>query len=141
MPALRTARQRPVRLAPGEATQWQWYCCPLEGAFSHLVLLDGPSLLAHLVLPADQPVAELLPGMWTQVPPATNLAVPAAHQAVARGTCRVVCQAPSALPTGQLLLDLPAAAAAERYMLTQLRPGGPGWLLRKLTGPPQQDAA
>lgn len=143
MPALRTARQRLARLVPGGATTWQWYYCSLEGAFSHLVLLDGSSLLARWVLPADQPAARLLPGMWTQVPPAIDLAVPAAHQAVAHGTCQVVRQAaglvPSAVPAGQLLLHLPAADSAERYVLTQLQPGGTGWLLRKLSGSSQPD--
>jgi len=78
-----------------------------------------------------------------QVPVATPLAVPARSQAVAHGTCRVPHQvralASSALPAGQLLLHLPAAASAEGYVLTQLRPGGPGWLLRKLTSSSQSD--
>jgi len=143
-PALRAVRQRPARLGPSGATQWQWYFCALAGPFSHLVLRDGPALLSHWVLPADQLGAELLPGMWTQVPPATGLAVPAVHQAVARGTCLAIRQAMAltagSLPADQLLLHLPAAAAAEGYMLTQLRPGGPGWLLRKLTGPSQRNA-
>lgn len=143
-PALRAERPRPARLGPSGTTRWQWYFCALAGPFSHLVLLDGHALLAHWVLPADQYVTELLPGMWTQVPPATGLAVPAVHQAAARGTCLAIRQAlalpAGALPADQLLLHLPAADAAQGYVLTQLRPGGAGWLLRKLTDPSQRNA-
>ena len=143
-PALRTVRSRPTRAVPCVATHLHWYFCPLDGAFSHLVLLDGHLPLAHWVLPAAAPEAAApLPGMWMQVPPATNLAVPAAAQGTGRGTCRLVRPAalpPSVLPAGQLLLHLPAAGAAELYSLTQSQPGGPGWLLRRLVGPGRLDS-
>jgi hypothetical protein len=143
IPALRTARQSPARVVPLGGSRLQWYLCPPEGAFSHLVLLDGHGLFAHWVLPAvpsEAPAAVMLSGLWMQVPPATELAVPAVAQAIRRGTCRVVrtaTPAPRALQTSQLLLHLPTDGVAELYTLTQVQPSGQGWLLRKLGGPDQ----
>ena len=143
VPALRTARQRPARMEPFGASRLQWYLCSAAGAFSHLVLLDGHGLFAHWVLPAlpaEAPAAAMLTGLWTQVPPALALAVPEVGQAVRRGTCQLVGNAATTsntLEAGQLLLHLPVANSNELYALRQLRPGGPGWLLRKAGDPDQ----
>lgn len=147
IPALRTARQRPARLVPFGASRLQWYLCPSGETHLHFVLLDEQGLFAQWVLQAvslEAPPTPLLPGLWTQVPPATELAVPALAQAIRRGTCRVVrtatptpLPAPSALQISQLLLQLPTDGLAELYALTQVQPNGQGWLLSKIGGPNQ----
>jgi hypothetical protein len=143
LPALRTIRQRPVRMAPPVITHLQWYACPKLGAFTHLLLLDGPTLLAHWVLPAVQPAelsAPLQPGMWLQVSPSVGVPTPSPDVAVQQGTCCVLSHAPApsptTLPTGKLLLHLPTVAGlAETYALTQLRPDGAAWLLSRVAHP------
>jgi hypothetical protein len=143
LPALRTIRQRPVRVAPPIITQLQWYACPSSGAFAHLLLVDGPTLLAHWVLPAVQTASaptQLQAGMWLQVPPTAEIPTPSPNAAVHQGTCCVLGHEPTpnsaALPTGKLLLHLPTAAGpTDTYTLTQLRPDGVGWLLSRVAHP------
>jgi hypothetical protein len=141
--ALRTIRQRPVRVAPPVITQLQWYACPSLGPFAHLLLVDGPTLLAHWVLPAVQLSNQPTPlqeGMWLQVPPNAQVPTPAPDAAVQQGTCCVLGHDPmpsaTALPAGKLLLHLPTAAGRpETYALTQLRPDSAGWLLSRVAHP------
>jgi hypothetical protein len=141
LPALRTIRQRPMRVAPLVVTELQWYACPASGAFAHLLLLDGPTLLGHWVLPAVPPTdhsAPLRTGMWLQVSASAEVPTPSPSAAVQQGTCCVLGHAPHepALPTGKLLLHLPSATgAAETYALTQLRSDGAGWLLSRVAPP------
>ncbi|MGI4821884.1 MAG: hypothetical protein ACRYFV_11795 [Janthinobacterium lividum] len=140
LPALRTIRQRPVRVAPPVITQLQWYACPSSGAFAHLLLLDGSTLLAHWVLPALQPAHQLQEGMWLQVPPSAEVPTPSLDAAVQQGPCWVLGHEPTpstaALPTGKVLLHLPSdAGRTEIYALSQLRPDGAGWLLSRVAHP------
>lgn len=147
LPALRTIRQRPARVAPPLTAQFQWYTCCKSGAFVHLLLLDGPTPLAHWVLPAVQPTtqpAHLQAGLWLQVPPSAEAPTPPAEAQVQQGTCYVVGHAPApaptglpaALHTGRLMLHLPTSAGtAETYTLVQLRPDGSGWLLSRVAHP------
>jgi hypothetical protein len=146
-PALRITRRHPARTAASGTEGLHWYLCQTQGAFHHLVLLDGAAQLAHWILPAEPALAaatDLLAGLWTQVPPTLGLAAPDATQASGRGTCRAVgtsrpafAVAPGTLPTSSFLLHLGAAGAAELYTLRQLRPGGQGWLLSKAPCPGQ----
>lgn len=72
VPALRPIRRPPARTAASGTKGLHWYCCPAQGAFHHLVLLDGPVQLAHWVLPAGPlaaTVADPLADLWTQVSP------------------------------------------------------------------------
>ena len=143
-PTLRTIRRHPARTAASGTEELHWYLSAAQGAFHHLVLLDGPVQLAQWVQPAGRSaasVADRLAGLWTHVPPALGLAVPDATQAIGRGTCRAVgtsrqafAMAPGTLPTSQLLLHLREAGAKGLYTMRQLRPGGQGWLLSKPIG-------
>jgi hypothetical protein len=119
------------------------YACYEPGAFVHLLLLDGPTPLAHWVLPAVPPARQpthLQAGLWLQVPPDAEAPTPLADTEVRHGTCYVMGHAPAnlsaALQTGRLLLHLPTATGpAETYTLLQLRPDGAGWLLSRVEPP------
>jgi hypothetical protein len=118
---------------------FDWYFCPLVGAFRHLVLLAAQQPCAQWVLPA---VGECPPepttGLWMQVSPALNLALPASDAASCQGIGRAVSQAtptamsvPPLLPE-QLVLHLPTAVRPdEHFWLRRLRPGSAAWLLSK----------
>ena len=109
-----TYRQR-QQAGPTGAPHFSWYLCPQAGAFRHLVLLVGQQPLAHWVLPATTlGLAEPTPGLWLQVAPDQDVALPVADLASCRGTAWAVGRATGrAASTAtqaveQLVLQLPA---------------------------------
>jgi len=104
------------------------------------VLLAGQQPLVHLVVPAnDLGMAEPTPGMWLQVAPDLDVALPVAEQASCHGLAwamgrahgRAASSATQAVE--KLVLQLPASpeGTGQVYWLRQLRPGGSSWLLSK----------
>ena len=140
IPMLHVTHRQRQQTGPTGAPHFSWYLCPQAGAFRHLVLLAGQQPLVHWVLPATElGIAELTPGLWLQVAPDQEVALPIADHASCRGTAwavvrtkdRVAAAATQAVE--QLVLQLPATpeGTSQVYWLHRLRPGGSSWLLSK----------
>ena len=136
-PVLRITHRQRCQAALTTAAQFDWYLCPQEGAFRHLVLVANQQVHAHWVLPAlrDSP-AKPTTGLWMQVTPELGLALPVAAEASYQGAGWAVVRTDGAATTApaiqELLLHLPAASGpSEVYWLRQLQPGSSSWLLSK----------
>jgi hypothetical protein len=133
-PVLHITHRQRQQAGPAGAPPFSWYLCPQAGAFRHLVLVAGHEPLVHWVLPATGlGLAEPTPGLWLQVAPDLDVALPVADQASCHGTAWAVGRAAASCgrTVEQLMLQLPASPEGTRqvYWLRQLQPGSASWLL------------